>query len=81
MIGSFFYLKSNRITSTSLTKYNFIRFIGIIISILIGLSRIILGVHWPSDVLIGFIIGFITHYATLNIKNKMPLIGIFLSTR
>lgn len=69
MIGSFFYLRSSELLAQA-TKYNFIRFIGIIISILIGLSRIILGVHWPSDVLIGFIIGFITHYATLEYIKK-----------
>lgn len=47
-----------RITrGTSDTKKR-IRYISLILPLIIGLTRLILGVHWPTDVISGFILGF-----------------------
>ena len=40
-------------------------FINSLIVLLIGFSRIYLGVHWPTDVLMGFIIGLIFTYISI----------------
>jgi undecaprenyl-diphosphatase len=32
------------------------------VALLIGFSRIALGIHWPFDILTGFIIGFLVSY-------------------
>ncbi len=39
-------------------KSKFVTAIFIVIPFLIGLSRLVLGVHWPTDVLIGLLLGF-----------------------
>lgn len=38
-------------------KKQFLTVIGIVMPILIGLSRICLGVHYPTDVLVGWVLG------------------------
>lgn len=50
-------------------KNNILRVILVILSILIGSSRFILGVHYPSDVLVGLIFGLLIVFI-LNILNK-----------
>ncbi len=35
-----------------------IRMVSLILPLIIGLTRLILGVHWPTDVIFGFMLGF-----------------------
>ncbi|MCF6465304.1 phosphatase PAP2 family protein [Clostridium sp. Cult2] len=44
--------------------------INFIIIAIIGFSRIYLGVHWPTDVLMGFIMGLIFTYILVKFVNK-----------
>ena len=62
-LGSFcFYLSLAAILNNRVEKFRLKILIWIIaaaIVLLIGISRIYLGVHYPSDVLAGFVVGFI----------------------
>lgn len=42
----------------------------VIFVMLIGISRIYLGVHWPTDVIGGFALGFVWYYINILIINK-----------
>lgn len=46
-------------------------YICLFIALLIGLSRVVVGVHYPLDVLGGFILGFIVAYIVHIISNKL----------
>ncbi len=46
-------------------------YICLLIALLIGLSRIIVGVHYPVDVLGGFVLGFIIAYFVNKISKKL----------
>jgi undecaprenyl-diphosphatase len=61
-------------------------YVFVITSILIGLSRMYLGVHYPSDVLSGWIFGYLTAFVTLRIfkfvsfkYDKLKYFRIFFS--
>jgi len=35
---------------------------GLIMALLIGISRVIVGVHWPSDIILGLVVGIFSFY-------------------
>lgn len=51
------------------SKYFWI--IAITLSVLVGISRLYLGVHWPIDVFFGFIIGFLIPVLLFNYLSKV----------
>ena len=44
--------------------------VALIIACLVGFSRIYLGVHYPSDVLAGIILGWFVSLVTVYVKNQ-----------
>lgn len=44
--------------------------INCIVIALIGFSRIYLGVHWPTDILMGYVIGYIFYYIVTRMFTK-----------
>lgn len=46
----------------------------IVLGVLISLSRLYVGVHYPSDVLFGAFTGFIIYYVTLKMENLITCI-------
>lgn len=55
-------------------KKRFLWILGIVLTVLVGFSRIYLGVHYPKDVLVGAVLGFIIPYIVkalyTKVKNK-----------
>jgi len=60
------YLISNRYPENKRTIYS----ISMILIFIMGFSRLYLGVHWPTDVIGGFIIGFIFYEAVTRLVKE-----------
>lgn len=72
MVASSMYLTIAYILSSELRyKKTNIYFIAIIIILLMGISRLFLGVHWPTDIIGGYIMGYLVYRLIItNIKDK-----------
>ena len=44
--------------------------LGVFVSLLVGLSRVMLGVHWPSDVIGGWALGMVWVLVTLRLAQR-----------
>ncbi len=83
MYGSLPLIRRNVKPETGLQKASFLykksfvlTAIGIVMPLLIGLSRIALGVHYPTDVLSGWILGTVILFALSYIQGKTQKRGI-----
>ncbi|QQK07882.1 phosphatase PAP2 family protein [Miniphocaeibacter halophilus] len=66
-VGMAYYLTLAYILAGGLDGYTEIVFIGLILGILIGFSRLVLGVHWFTDVTVGLILGLLCSWWVIKI--------------
>lgn len=51
-------------------KKNYLTIIGIVLIVLVALSRVMLGVHYPTDVIVGIILGLVLAYFGTKLHEK-----------
>ena len=61
-------------------KKNYMYVVSSLIIILVAISRLYLGVHYPKDVLFGAIFGILTSFITYKLFNKVNFHNIYSST-
>lgn len=52
-------------------RRNFMTIIAVILPLMIGLSRIILGVHYPTDILVGWLVGIFGAFGMTKLQEKV----------
>lgn len=60
---------------SSLSRYRrnrWLTVIGVVIPLLVGISRFCLGVHYPTDVIAGWLLGILIIYAVPYLSKKIP---------
>lgn len=53
-------------------RRNFMTIIAVLMPLMIGLSRIMLGVHYPTDILAGWLIGLFGTFVMTKLQEKFP---------
>lgn len=48
--------------------------IAVIIILLVGASRVVLGMHFPADILYGYLLAFIVCYIAIKVANKLRVV-------
>lgn len=59
-------------------KYNWLKVVFIVMIFLVGFTRLYLGVHFPTDVLFGIILGCGVTYLLMVFQEKFPKYNIYL---
>jgi hypothetical protein len=78
MLSAITYLTLGALLARAQSRWRikiFILFTGVLITPLIGLSRVYLGVHWPTDVLAGWTIGSIWALVLWLVAETVPIKG------
>lgn len=73
MVNMTFYMTLAYIANKNLKDQNKKKWIygfAFIAVLLMGISRLYLGVHWPTDVIGGYLIGYVFFYMTIKLLEK-----------